>query len=103
MRCSHSAMTAPIILALKGVGSRRWLLLAALFAGLTSVVSAAETMVRRTWMADGLQRAGMLHLPASATRQPVPLVFAFHGHGGSMRQAARSFNLQSLWPDAAFV
>lgn len=34
---------------------------------------------------------------------PHPLVLGFHGHGGSMRQAARSFGVQRLWPEATVV
>ena len=29
-----------------------------------------------------------------------PVVFAFHGHGGTMRQASRSFPIHELWPQA---
>ena len=32
-----------------------------------------------------------------------PLVFVFHGHGGSARQAARSFGLETQWPEAIVV
>jgi polyhydroxybutyrate depolymerase len=32
-----------------------------------------------------------------------PVVFVFHGHGGSMRGAARSFGLHALWPEAIVV
>ncbi|MBL9212127.1 MAG: prolyl oligopeptidase family serine peptidase [Opitutaceae bacterium] len=96
-------MTVSMTLGLIAVRGRRWLGLAALLTGLAGVVPAAETTVRRTWTVDGVEREGLLHLPAKATTQPVPLVFAFHGHGGSMRQAARSFDVHTLWPDAAVV
>jgi SAM-dependent methyltransferase len=32
-----------------------------------------------------------------------PLFFAFHGHGGNMRQADRSFSYQAQWPEAVIV
>jgi len=86
-----------------GIRGCRGFMVAALLACLTVGLSAAESMVRRTWTVDGVEREGMVHLPANATTQPVPLVFAFHGHGGSMRQAARSFELHALWPEAAVV
>jgi len=86
-----------------GKRSCRWLLLAVGLAGLAAIVSAAETTVRRTWKVDGIEREGLVHVPANATTQPVPIVFAFHGHGGSMRQAARSFALHTLWPEALVV
>lgn len=34
---------------------------------------------------------------------PHPLVLAFHGHSGNMRQASRSFGLQDLWPQATII
>ena len=34
---------------------------------------------------------------------PHPLVIAFHGHGGNMRNASRSFHVQELWPEATVV
>jgi len=103
MRCIHFAMNVSMTLGWIAVRGCRWLGLAAVLAGLAGVVSAAETLVRRTWTVDGVEREGLMHLPANATTQPVPLVFAFHGHGGSMRQAARSFALHTLWPEAAVV
>ena len=33
----------------------------------------------------------------------MPVVFAFHGHGGSMQNAARSFGFHTLWPEAVVV
>lgn len=82
----------------------RFLALAACFL-VTHVAGAlaAETLGRRTWNVGGVEREGLVHVPANAATQPLPLVFAFHGHGGSMRQAARSFALHSLWPEAMVV
>lgn len=96
-------MILKMILGWMGVSVRRGRWLAVILAGLAGFAAAAETTVRRTWTVDGVEREGLLHLPAVATTQPVPLVFAFHGHGGSMRQAARSFELHLLWPEAAVV
>lgn len=66
-------------------------------------VRAAELLHRRQWKIDGVTREALLHLPASLTNKPAPVVFAFHGHGGSMRNAARMFHIESLWPDAVVV
>lgn len=43
-----------------------------------------------------------MSIPA-ATKGPLPLVFVFHGHGGSMQNGARSFSLHTLWPEAVVV
>lgn len=33
----------------------------------------------------------------------IPLVFCFHGHGGTARQASNSFELHDAWPEALVV
>lgn len=53
------------------------------------------------WTIDGVRREAIIYFPASAATAPV--VFAFHGHGGSARQAARSFEYQKEWPEAISV
>lgn len=40
---------------------------------------------------------------ATTKNTEVPLVFCFHGHGGSAQQAARSFKLHESWPEALVV
>ena len=61
------------------------------------------TLVRRTWQVAGDERTALVHVPAVATTEPCPLVFVFHGHGGSMETAARAFQLHDEWPDAIVV
>lgn len=36
-------------------------------------------------------------------QKDAPLVFAFHGHGGNMRYAARKYRIHELWPEATVV
>lgn len=55
----------------------------------------------REWQVDGVTRKATVYAPA--TPGPTPLVFAFHGHGGSAGQAARSFDLHTRWPEAIVV
>lgn len=69
---------------------------------LASRTSAAE-LLRREWEVDGVAREALLAIPAAASDTPAPLVFCFHGHGGSMRNAARQFHLHTEWPEAICV
>lgn len=60
-------------------------------------------LARRTWTLEGEERFALLHVPREAARTDAPVVFAFHGHGGSARQAARSFRMHAEWPEAIVV
>jgi len=55
----------------------------------------------RSWQVDGVKREALVYMPGNQTA--APLVFVFHGHGGTMRNSARSFRIHELWPDAAVV
>jgi polyhydroxybutyrate depolymerase len=52
---------------------------------------------------DGVAREAVVYAPPSAKAKATPLVFVFHGHGGNMRNAARSFATHQQWPDAISV
>lgn len=67
-----------------------------------AAVGAAEP-VRREWQVEGVTREGLVYVPADAKTRPSPLVFVFHGHGGSMGNVARTFAVHSLWPEAIVV
>jgi polyhydroxybutyrate depolymerase len=69
---------------------------------LTSSAFAAEP-ARQTWTLDGVEREGLVYVPESAAKSPTPVVFVFHGHGGTMRNAARQFRMHELWPEAISV
>lgn len=65
----------------------------------------AAELERRTWNVDGVTREALVSIPpgAAATSGKLPLVFAFHGHGGNMNQASRSFPIHQVWPEAIVV
>ena len=63
----------------------------------------AEQPARREWTVDGVTREALVHAPSKAKTEATPLVFAFHGHGGTMNNAARTFAYHTLWPDAIVV
>lgn len=58
-------------------------------------------MSRREWTVDGVSREAIIHIPAGTNSAPV--LFAFHGHGGNMNQAARSFGYHTNWPEAIVI
>jgi polyhydroxybutyrate depolymerase len=55
----------------------------------------------RTWEINGETREALVYFPEDAENPP--LVFVFHGHGGNMRNAERSFRMHEVWPEAAVV
>jgi polyhydroxybutyrate depolymerase len=78
------------------------LVLPLLFAALHSAF-AADALVRHELTVDGVVREALLWAPAKAKTEPAPLVFAFHGHGGNMNNAARMYHLHTLWPEAIVI
>ena len=79
------------------------ILLLALSLVVSLVASAADAPARREWTVDGVAREGLVYVPAQAKTAATPVVFAFHGHGGSMQNAARMFRYHTLWPEALVV
>jgi len=69
----------------------------------TLTARAAEGPPRREWKVDGVVREALVYAPPSAGTESTPIVFAFHGHGGSMNNAARMFNFHTRWPEAIVV
>jgi polyhydroxybutyrate depolymerase len=52
---------------------------------------------------DGVSRSGFVYAPAKARAEPTPVVFVFHGHGGTAFNAGRSFAMHKHWPEAISV
>jgi polyhydroxybutyrate depolymerase len=52
---------------------------------------------------DGVARTALVYAQANAKTVSTPVVFVFHGHGGSAENAARNFAIQKLWPEAISV
>lgn len=66
-------------------------------------IPGADRLSRRTWQLDGVEREALIALPAQPGTEPAPVVFAFHGHGGTMQKAATMFHIHQLWPEAIVV
>ena len=65
--------------------------------------AAADNLTRMEWKVDGVSREALVYAPAAAKTTPSPVVFAFHGHGGTMKYAAAKFAYHKHWPEAIVV
>ncbi len=48
-------------------------------------------------------RTAFIYFPNADIREPRPVIFAFHGHGGTGREAANRFKCERYWPQAVVV
>lgn len=76
------------------------LVLAGMVASIALLLLASPQTI--SYNVDGVQRQAIVVAPSRATAHP-PLVFVFHGHGGNMNHSLRTFNVNSLWPEAVVV
>lgn len=68
------------------------------------LASAADAEPKKAeWKVGDDTREALVFAPAGATKEPTPLVFCWHGHGGTMRHASRAYAFQKAWPDAIVV
>jgi polyhydroxybutyrate depolymerase len=77
--------------------------LACLFLIACPPVGGAPALERREWTVEGVARQALVYVPPVARTNPAPVVFAFHGHGGTMQNAARTFGFHSRWPEAIVI
>jgi polyhydroxybutyrate depolymerase len=64
---------------------------------------ATDAPLRREWIVDGVAREALVHVPAKAKIASTAVIFAFHGHGGTMAGTVRASPYHQLWPDAIVV
>ena len=81
---------------------KRLFILFLLFAAKPSIAASAN-LAWKAWNVDGVNRMALVYLPAGARTAPCPVVFAFHGHGGTAQQAAAMFACHRHWPEAIVV
>lgn len=62
-----------------------------------------ERAAKHTWTVAGESREAWIVPPRKPTEGGSPVVFAFHGHGGNVRNAARNFRMHEVWPEAIVV
>ena len=70
---------------------------------LSLLLAVAGDPQKMEWTVDGVAREALVFPPSKESSAAPPLVFGFHGHGGSMQQASRSFPIQEQWPEAVVV
>ncbi len=79
-------------------------LLLALLGWTQSTLNAeAEVFQQLDFKLGGVNRTARVYVPHQTTTHGAPVVFVFHGHGGSAQQAARSFSIERYWPEALVV
>ena len=55
-----------------------------------------------SWNIGGVQRQALVYPPSVKSAKP-PVIFAFHGHGGTMQSASLAMHFQDVWPEAVVV
>jgi len=80
-----------------------WLVSLVAWSGALAQGSATDKLQQIEMTVDGVARTALVYAPASAKTTPAPLVFVFHGHGGNSRNVARSFHIETEWPEAIVV
>jgi len=79
------------------------ILLCTLLAFSTNFAADPPQPVEREWKVGSDARKAIVYAPMTATKEPTPVVFAFHGHGGTTGHAARTMAYQKQWPEAIVV
>lgn len=77
-----------------------WTLLMFISFGTTLAQELPKTV---EWNINGQTRKALVYIPATAKTKPTPIIFAFHGHGGTMQNMYRTREFDKLWPEAIFI
>ena len=56
-----------------------------------------------SWTVGGVKREAIVVVPKETKDKSLPLVFVFHGHGGTMRHAALTMPIHKHWPEAVCI
>jgi polyhydroxybutyrate depolymerase len=70
---------------------------------IASHLRSEEAIKRLELTVDGVARELLVYAPAKAKTEASPVIFAWHGHGGTMNSSVRSFHFHTLWPEAIVV
>jgi polyhydroxybutyrate depolymerase len=82
----------------------RWLgVLLMLLSPFAHGAETAKGLQRMPFTVNGVARMALVYVPTNPAAASTPVVFVFHGHGGSAENAARSFAIEKHWPEAISV
>jgi polyhydroxybutyrate depolymerase len=70
---------------------------------LNTVRGPAQRFQHSTFTVENVERGAEIYVPSAAKETAAPVVFVFHGHGGTALNAARTFAIQRHWPEAIVV
>src|ERR1044072_3289173 len=60
--------------------------------------------INKTFTVDGIERTAMVYANSTeAAKTGAPIVFFFHGHGGTAQFIDRRYGLNALWREAVCV
>lgn len=62
-----------------------------------------DTPARIQVNVDNLERQALIVAPSQTTTAKPPVLFMFHGHGGSADRCFNRFHFEKAWPDAVVV
>lgn len=70
---------------------------------LLASTAAQELPTTLEWTINGEARKALAYIPTNAKTKPTPVIFAFHGHGGTMLNMYKTRGFEKLWPEAIFI
>jgi len=73
-----------------------------MFISLETVLAQASPKTLE-WTIKGQTRKALVYIPVTAKTEPTPIIFAFHGHGGTMLNIYRTRGFEKIWPEAIFI
>lgn len=79
------------------------LFLLTLWVCLFNYTSALAQLQTLEFTVDKQPRKALAYIPASAKNKATPVVFAFHGHGGTMNHVYQGRKFEQLWADAIYI
>lgn len=68
-----------------------------------ALLQSEGSIVSKTWTVNEDERTALVHMPTKASSEKYPLVFVWHGHGGSSEKFLEKCPVHEFWPDAIVV